>query len=78
MNEEPREISFQKSDSQFSVQINNNKSPFKYVIGENRVVYIDKIKHRIRIGTPKRELFIDDQGYEACFGGRAVRVRITL
>jgi hypothetical protein len=77
LNDDPRTISFQPSRIPISITINNSNSPFKCLIGETKVFYLDKKKHTISIGTPKRELIIDGEPYEACFTGQPIRVRVN-
>jgi hypothetical protein len=72
--DEPREISFQKGGPAKIVLI--DKEPFKVMIGSPCSFYIDKVKHMVRIGAPKRELYIDGDGYETCFGGPPISIRI--
>uniref|UniRef100_A0A8D9EB98 Pre-mRNA cleavage complex 2 protein Pcf11 n=1 Tax=Cacopsylla melanoneura TaxID=428564 RepID=A0A8D9EB98_9HEMI len=73
--DDPREIGFVKGvrkitfDGAETVLCQLN-APFKDFV-------IDGAKHRIRLGNPTRELYIDDDFYECCFGGPPLCVNIS-
>ena len=75
LGDEPREISFRKTESK-NVFIDQEPQPVRCFIGKPVLIYLDRKKHMLKLGAPTRELFIDGDHYEACFGGPPVRVSV--
>jgi len=72
MADEPKEIYFQKDNIPKTVMINGK--PLECRIGETRWFDLNRQKHKLKLGAPTRELYLDDRPYELCFGGPSLRV----
>lgn len=73
MNDEPRELSFQRDDVPRTVLINGK--PLEIYLGEVKKFDLNRKPHSLQLGVPGRELYIDEKRYELFFGGRPKQVR---
>ena len=72
MGDDPRQISFKRDNQPRTVLINGK--PMEIMLGEAKRFELNRKQHTLKIGSPTRELYIDDRHYEVFFGGPAVRV----
>ncbi|KAI5703105.1 hypothetical protein M8J75_007733 [Diaphorina citri] len=72
--DDPREIGFMKGVRK--ITIDGTETVLCQLNAPYKEFMIDGAKHRIRLGNPTRELYIDDDYYECCFGGPPLRVDI--
>lgn len=73
--EEPREISFQNGSRRVIFDENDI-----YVLSFNegyKEVSINNVPHRVRLGAPSREIFIDGKPYECYFGGPGITIDLS-
>lgn len=66
--EEPRDLTFQVDDLPRTILINGK--PLEIYMGEIKKFDLNRVTHILKIGTPGRELCIDDKRHELFFGGR--------
>ncbi len=66
--DEPRDLNFQMDDLPRTILINGK--PLKLFLGETKKFDLNQVTHTLKLGTPGRELYIDDKKYELFFGGR--------
>lgn len=72
--EDPRDISFQPGQRRLSL----DDESFTLLFNQDySSVTIDGEPHRIRLGAPTRELFIDDAWFECFFGGPPVPILLN-
>lgn len=72
--DDPREISFQSGSRVITF---DDKESFTLSFNDTyREVSIGGKPHRIRLGAPTRELYIDDKWYECFFGGPGIGIPI--
>lgn len=72
--DDPREISFQNGTRLITF---DDKESFTLSFNDAyREVSIGGKLHRIRLGAPTRELYIDDKWYECFFGGPGIGIQI--
>ncbi|CAL8089630.1 unnamed protein product [Orchesella dallaii] len=67
MSDDPRELSFQKDNAPRVVLINGKR--LEVYLGETKKFDINRVPHTLKIGSPGRELYIDDRPHEMYFGG---------
>ncbi|ODN00140.1 Pre-mRNA cleavage complex 2 protein Pcf11, partial [Orchesella cincta] len=67
MSDDPRELTFQKDNTSRVVLINGKR--LEVYLGETKKFDINRMPHTLKIGSPGRELYIDDRPHEMYFGG---------
>lgn len=74
--DEPRDLTFQLDDIARTILINGK--PLELFLGETKKFDLNRVTHSLKIGSPGRELCIDDKRYELFFGGRPKHVRFCI
>lgn len=72
--DDPREISFQNGTRLVTF---DDKETFTLAFNDDfKNVVIGGVEHKIKLGAPTRELYIDDKWYECFFGGPGIGIEI--
>lgn len=74
--DEPRDLNFQMDDLPRTILINGK--PLELFLGETKKFDLNRVTHTLKLGTPGRELYIDDKRHELFFGGRPKHVCFSI
>ncbi|KAJ8667668.1 hypothetical protein QAD02_009331 [Eretmocerus hayati] len=73
--DDPRDIGFQSGSRNVIIDDGNKRDLILCNFNEDyREFTFEREIHRLKLGTPTRELYVNDKWYEAYFGGQPIRI----